>query len=135
MEIPPPFHGSLELGAWKKKKKKNRRAAAAVPLRKKEKSSEITNGGGGERSIFFPLKHLSSFYMYVIMYVCTYTYTHIFILYIYVHTHICVYIHMLVTNYHQIFKRASKEIAERDDGAGRTVDGAFDLHRPRWIKS
>ena len=21
------------------------------------------------------------------------------------------------------------------DGAGRTVDGAFDLHRPRWIKS
>ena len=35
---------------------------------------------------------------------------------------------MLVTNYYQIFKRASEGIAERD-GAGRTVDGAFDLHR------
>ena len=41
---------------------------------------------------------------------------------------------MLVTNYYQIFKRASEGIAEWD-GAGRTVDGAFDLHRPRGIKS
>ena len=49
---------------------------------------------------------------------------------------ICVIIDtsMLVTNYYQIFKRASEGITERD-GAGRTADGAFDLHRPRWIKS
>ena len=43
-------------------------------------------------------------------------------------------IHMLVTNCCQILKRASEGITERD-GAGRTADGAFDLHRPRWIKS
>ena len=44
------------------------------------------------------------------------------------------YIHTLVTNYYKIFKRASEGITERD-GACRTADGVFDLHRPRWIKS
>ena len=38
-----------------------------------------------------------------------------------------------MTNYYQILKRASEGIAERD-GAGHTADGAFDLHRPMWIK-
>ena len=41
---------------------------------------------------------------------------------------------LLVTNYVQIFKRASEGIAERDD-AGHTIDGAFDLHLPIRIKS
>ena len=40
---------------------------------------------------------------------------------------------MLVTNYYQILKRASEGIAERD-GACHIADGAFDLHRPMWIK-
>ena len=43
-------------------------------------------------------------------------------------------IHTLVTNYYQKLKRASEGIAGAD-GAGRTVDGACDLHRPIWIKS
>ena len=42
------------------------------------------------------------------------------------------HIYMLVTNCYQILKRASEGITERD-GAGRTADGAFDLHRPRWM--
>ena len=48
---------------------------------------------------------------------------------------VCMYVYvcMLVTNYYQILKRASEGIAERD-GAGHTADGAFDLHRPMWIK-
>ena len=43
------------------------------------------------------------------------------------------YVSMLVTNCYQILKRASEGIAERD-GAGHTANGAFDLHRPMWIK-
>ena len=40
--------------------------------------------------------------------------------------------YIVVSNYYQILKRPSEGIAERD-GAGRTADGAFDLHRPRWM--
>ena len=47
---------------------------------------------------------------------------------------VCVHVCMLVTNCYQILKRASEGIAERA-GAGHIADGAFDLHRPRWIKS
>ena len=42
------------------------------------------------------------------------------------------YVCIVVSNYYQILKRPSEGIAERD-GAGRTADGAFDLHRPRWM--
>ena len=38
-----------------------------------------------------------------------------------------------MTIYPQKLKRASERITERD-GAGHTVDGAFDLNRPMWIK-
>ena len=43
-------------------------------------------------------------------------------------------LHTLVTNYYQKLKTASEGIAEGDD-VGRTADGAFNLHPPRWIKS
>ena len=41
-------------------------------------------------------------------------------------------VHSVVSNYYQILKRPSEGIAERD-GAGRTADGTFDLHHPRWM--
>ena len=54
--------------------------------------------------------------------------------YVCIAMYVCIYVCMLVTNCYQILKRASEGITERD-GAGCTADGAFDLHRPRWIKS